>query len=321
MSGPDRHVPPEQRDLAMVFQDYALWPHLSALGNIGYALAPGIYGAGSVAGQGAGRPRAGGPVRPGRVRPHKSSPRRAAAGRQALAWKRSSPPIPAAAAVATSRSTWTLDTTTCRERLCFVEIAIPTLLVQWQRRPSASTHDQAEAFAPGGRHLACSTRPAGPCWPTWKTLHPPSRPRRSSPGSPVSAASWRSSTCPPRRVGADEISRRRRPDAGRAPGRLQARAPARRARWAKKVLVLNRSMPFGAGFCSPVPAEGVAVLEVVGIWAGSGLGSSSGNLAVGEVEGTVIDVALPGRRLRPRRRMPATAHSLRCSRCARGRAA
>ena len=32
------HVPPEQRDLAMVFQDYALWPHLTAAGNVGYAL-------------------------------------------------------------------------------------------------------------------------------------------------------------------------------------------------------------------------------------------------------------------------------------------
>ena len=38
VSEPRRHVPPEQRDLAMVFQDYALWPHLTALGNVGYAL-------------------------------------------------------------------------------------------------------------------------------------------------------------------------------------------------------------------------------------------------------------------------------------------
>jgi ABC-type Fe3+/spermidine/putrescine transport system ATPase subunit len=38
VSAPRRHVPPEQRDLAMVFQDYALWPHLSAGGNVGYAL-------------------------------------------------------------------------------------------------------------------------------------------------------------------------------------------------------------------------------------------------------------------------------------------
>ncbi len=33
-----RHLPPERRDLAMVFQDYALWPHLTVLGNVGYAL-------------------------------------------------------------------------------------------------------------------------------------------------------------------------------------------------------------------------------------------------------------------------------------------
>ncbi len=33
-----RHVASEHRDLAMVFQDYALWPHLSVAGNVGYAL-------------------------------------------------------------------------------------------------------------------------------------------------------------------------------------------------------------------------------------------------------------------------------------------
>jgi iron(III) transport system ATP-binding protein len=38
VSATRRHVPPERRDLAMVFQDYALWPHLTAAGNVGYAL-------------------------------------------------------------------------------------------------------------------------------------------------------------------------------------------------------------------------------------------------------------------------------------------
>ncbi|MHB1235563.1 MAG: ABC transporter ATP-binding protein [Microbacteriaceae bacterium] len=33
-----RHDPPERRDLAMVFQDYALWPHLTAQQNVAYAL-------------------------------------------------------------------------------------------------------------------------------------------------------------------------------------------------------------------------------------------------------------------------------------------
>ena len=32
------HVPPDQRDLSMVFQDYALWPHLTALDNVAFAL-------------------------------------------------------------------------------------------------------------------------------------------------------------------------------------------------------------------------------------------------------------------------------------------
>jgi len=32
------HLPPEKRGLAMVFQDYALWPHMSAAENVGYAL-------------------------------------------------------------------------------------------------------------------------------------------------------------------------------------------------------------------------------------------------------------------------------------------
>jgi iron(III) transport system ATP-binding protein len=32
------HVSPEQRDLSMVFQDYALWPHMTALDNVAFAL-------------------------------------------------------------------------------------------------------------------------------------------------------------------------------------------------------------------------------------------------------------------------------------------
>ncbi len=33
-----RHLPPERRGLSMVFQDYALWPHLVARDNVGFAL-------------------------------------------------------------------------------------------------------------------------------------------------------------------------------------------------------------------------------------------------------------------------------------------
>ena len=32
------HMSPEKRDLAMVFQDYALWPHMTAFENVAYAL-------------------------------------------------------------------------------------------------------------------------------------------------------------------------------------------------------------------------------------------------------------------------------------------
>jgi iron(III) transport system ATP-binding protein len=32
------HVPPERRELAMVFQDYALWPHLTVTDNVAYPL-------------------------------------------------------------------------------------------------------------------------------------------------------------------------------------------------------------------------------------------------------------------------------------------
>ncbi|MCI2975638.1 MAG: ABC transporter ATP-binding protein [Ferrimicrobium sp.] len=33
-----RHLPPEGRELAMVFQDYALWPHMKAVDNVAFAL-------------------------------------------------------------------------------------------------------------------------------------------------------------------------------------------------------------------------------------------------------------------------------------------
>jgi ABC-type Fe3+/spermidine/putrescine transport system ATPase subunit len=36
VADPSRTLPPERRDLAMVFQHYALWPHLSALDTVAY---------------------------------------------------------------------------------------------------------------------------------------------------------------------------------------------------------------------------------------------------------------------------------------------
>jgi ABC-type Fe3+/spermidine/putrescine transport system ATPase subunit len=38
VAGPGIHVPPERRDVAVVFQSYALWPHLTALETVAFPL-------------------------------------------------------------------------------------------------------------------------------------------------------------------------------------------------------------------------------------------------------------------------------------------
>jgi len=38
LASPEKHIAPEQRNMSMVFQSYALWPHKTVLDNAGYAL-------------------------------------------------------------------------------------------------------------------------------------------------------------------------------------------------------------------------------------------------------------------------------------------
>jgi iron(III) transport system ATP-binding protein len=38
VSSPQRRIPPEERRVGIVFQNYALWPHMTVSGNIGYGL-------------------------------------------------------------------------------------------------------------------------------------------------------------------------------------------------------------------------------------------------------------------------------------------
>ena len=38
VSSPDRTLPPEQRNMSMIFQSYALWPHMTVAENVGYGL-------------------------------------------------------------------------------------------------------------------------------------------------------------------------------------------------------------------------------------------------------------------------------------------
>jgi len=39
LSAPGAVVPPERRNMSMIFQSYALWPHMTIAGNVGYGLA------------------------------------------------------------------------------------------------------------------------------------------------------------------------------------------------------------------------------------------------------------------------------------------
>src|ERR1700710_2901437 len=38
VSSPARTLPPEQRNMSMIFQSYALWPHLTVTENVAYGL-------------------------------------------------------------------------------------------------------------------------------------------------------------------------------------------------------------------------------------------------------------------------------------------
>jgi iron(III) transport system ATP-binding protein len=51
LSAPGAVVPPERRRMAMIFQSYALWPHMTVAGNVAYALRLRGLGRGEVAEQ------------------------------------------------------------------------------------------------------------------------------------------------------------------------------------------------------------------------------------------------------------------------------
>src|SRR4051812_36705654 len=38
ISSPARTLPPERRNMSMIFQSYALWPHMTVAGNVAYGL-------------------------------------------------------------------------------------------------------------------------------------------------------------------------------------------------------------------------------------------------------------------------------------------
>src|SRR5438270_7285028 len=38
VSSPSRTLPPEQRNMSMIFQSYALWPHMTVTDNVAYGL-------------------------------------------------------------------------------------------------------------------------------------------------------------------------------------------------------------------------------------------------------------------------------------------
>ena len=38
LSSPTRTVPPERRNMSMIFQSYALWPHMTVAQNVAYGL-------------------------------------------------------------------------------------------------------------------------------------------------------------------------------------------------------------------------------------------------------------------------------------------
>jgi iron(III) transport system ATP-binding protein len=38
VSSPQRSLPPERRNMSMIFQSYALWPHMTVADNIAYGL-------------------------------------------------------------------------------------------------------------------------------------------------------------------------------------------------------------------------------------------------------------------------------------------
>ena len=166
------HVPPEQRDLSMVFQDYALWPHMTALDNVAFALRRRRVGRAEC------RARALSMLeRVGLAEFAGRYPNELSGGQQQrVALARAL--IADTGLILCDEPLSNLDAD-LRERM---RVEISSLVREVGATTVYITHDQAEAFAPRTRS-GCSRR-GGWCSSARRRTSTSTPRRRSSPGSP-----------------------------------------------------------------------------------------------------------------------------------------